>query len=58
MTETLKPCPFCGDDDIGIWYDDENFDGYQIYCESCGSMSKCYDTPEEAREAWNRSELP
>ncbi|MBR1437353.1 MAG: Lar family restriction alleviation protein [Synergistaceae bacterium] len=54
MSNKFKPCPFCGCDDIGIWYDDEDFNGYQVYCESCGYMSIHYDTPEEAREAWNR----
>ena len=54
MTEKLKPCPFCGCDDIGIWENDEGYIGYQVYCESCGSMADSYDTPKEAIKAWNR----
>ncbi len=52
--EKLKPCPSCGGDDVGIWYDNKKFNGYRIFCKGCGGMSDSYDTSEEARAAWNR----
>lgn len=44
----LKPCPFCGGNAyIGngrTW----------VRCVECGAETGCYDTEEEAIEAWNR----
>lgn len=50
--EELKPCPFCGEEDITI----ENFFGHwAVTCECCGAYVACgYQTKKEAIEAWNR----
>lgn len=52
MTRELKPCPFCGGEakicgtrEIGMSW---------IACKSCIGQTTCYDTEEEAIEAWNR----
>ena len=48
----LKPCPFCGCEDIetfGFWGD-----LFYVQCTNCtGSVGAC-DTAEEAEEEWNR----
>lgn len=48
--EELKPCPFCGNDDISL--DDDG--NWFVYCMSfdCASI-ECVDK-ERAIEAWNR----
>lgn len=55
----LKPCPFCGSNQLDIFYYDP-FDGYQgncgsyvILCPRCRARVK-YETKAEAIEAWNR----
>jgi len=62
MTDKLKPCPFCGRDEIGIHEDRDLHPGlyrYSAECdwcsgtawgEACTSDSKAYDS---AIEAWN-----
>ena len=47
--EELKPCPFCGGTailyDAGIPY---------VRCDTCGTQTTAYQTPDEAIAAWNR----
>lgn len=52
MSEILKPCPFCGSDDVRIavtmhesWYYGE--------CESCASRTGYLLSQAEAIDAWN-----
>ncbi len=51
----LKPCPFCGSDDITLW---RNIP-LQIVggrCNNCGADSggkSCGQTKQEAADAWN-----
>lgn len=49
----LKPCPFCGSDDLDM-YAGRYRDEYQIYCEECGGRVGFYKSREEAIEHWNR----
>lgn len=51
MTTTLKPCPFCGSDDL----DTCTRDGRPaIWCTACTATGAPGDTQEAAAEAWNR----
>ena len=59
MNEELKPCPYCGSEDIFV--DDTNceVDGnYEIcfHCEcmNCGARSFDYESESDAIYAWNR----
>ena len=53
----LKPCPFCGgkaEFALGEEYREEYKQSNDwIECNSCGTETACFDTPEEAAEAWN-----
>ena len=52
MSEELKPCPFCGSDDVDLQcYED---DGFHVVCGKCGGNMPGWDDPDEAIEAWNR----
>ena len=63
MSDKLKPCPFCGGEDIGIRtrYIKET-DGFmdeeetRCGCESCNA-GVTEETRAEAIEAWNRRTL-
>ncbi|MBD2815944.1 Lar family restriction alleviation protein, partial [Xenorhabdus sp. Flor] len=66
MTDKLKPCPFCGGDNLSFKYDfvlpDEEYDAW-ITCYDCnasGSTSEGSDTVEEAEteaiKLWNQRE--
>lgn len=52
----LKPCPFCGSDDIRIGkYGDSEFGyDYGVLCYSCQSHTRYTENKKEAVEAWNR----
>ena len=55
MTE-LKPCPFCGNDEIDCCYEAEE-DVYEFYfckCKACGATAGFYQTEQEAIAAWNK----
>lgn len=68
MRRSLKPCPFCGSEDVIIDHESNNtgyadsFDGFCIYCgnKNCiahipfGQTVKLYRNPMEAIEAWQR----
>lgn len=45
----LKPCPFCGGAAHVV-----GFSAKWVFCNSCGAEAQCFDTEEEAIEAWNR----
>lgn len=49
MTE-LKPCPFCGSEDLEC---EDKKHIAAIYCD-CDAMMGYFDTIEEAIAAWNR----
>lgn len=52
MNKEVKPCPFCGGEDIRY----EEDDLIVIYCYECDCQSRRCETIEEAIEAWNRRE--
>lgn len=52
MTE-LKPCPFCGSEAYVIIRDVDDWTPW-IRCKGCGVETDCFDSAEEAIEAWNR----
>ena len=46
----LKPCPFCGSDDLGM-----NGGSEYVFCRGCGAEGAWNDdNVEEAIAAWNR----
>ena len=58
MDEKLKPCPFCGGENIIIDRDDgwENMDtnpDWNVFCRDCtATITEC--TREKAIAAWNK----
>lgn len=52
MTEKLKPCPFCGEDEDLAVLPDSVY--YSVNCESCGTIGPAELKPEYAVAAWNR----
>lgn len=58
----LKPCPFCGDEDLEIdhapTYDVHHPDVYEVHCVECGGRGGEGWTEAEAIAAWNtRAEM-
>lgn len=55
MTE-LKPCPFCGGAANSFHCESENEDedGYIIYCKVCDADAGCGKTLDQAINNWNR----
>ena len=69
MTDGLRPCPFCGGDDIGIfgaypYFRDKNAYGWTAMCADCGCavgfilhepsmLCAEFATIDEAIAAWN-----
>lgn len=53
----LKPCPFCGGDDLLTFqYPYKRKPGLRgcfIKCKTCGASSGNYETIEDALKAWN-----
>lgn len=57
MSETLKPCPFCGGEaSVKMWCEPDT--PFLVMCESCKASVKDYATEAEAIEAWNRRTIP
>ena len=54
MSEELKPCPFCGSDDIDVTYTyvDDGLD-YYAECTDCYCRGAWEPTAAKARAAWN-----
>ena len=49
IVNELKPCPFCGSDDVSI----EVFWAYAVYCGNCGIRGPIVGSEVEAIETWN-----
>lgn len=49
----LKPCPFCGSQDVD-YAEAEDIDGSFVMCFECGTTSPVVDSKEKARDIWNR----
>jgi Lar family restriction alleviation protein len=50
MSEKLKPCPFCGGNNLSV----KGVTVYWVECNDCNAASSVHKTEEEAIEAWNR----
>ena len=51
MMAELKPCPFCGGEDLMMVDDDDYF---FVGCNTCDTCGPGEGTEEEAIEAWNK----
>ena len=49
MSEKLKPCPFCGGNNLSI----DGITVYWVECKDCNASIGGHETEEEAIEAWN-----
>lgn len=57
MKNELKPCPFCGSDDIDYGIMSGTMKGFDyIQCQNCGAEIRSINNGKyiEAIEAWNR----
>jgi len=54
MSETLKPCPFCGGEAFVHMLGNEIAKGYYIACDECGAKTIVFGYEAEAIEEWNR----
>ena len=64
LTNELKPCPFCGDEDVNMYHLRENHKALLIVCETCNIAfyvvkDRDEDLPNytselELIDAWNR----
>lgn len=53
----LKPCPFCGGNNVGVWHEFwyvAERDDYAVQCYDCHFGLSIKHTEKEAIEAWNR----
>lgn len=50
MNKKLKPCPFCGGNNLSV----EGVTFYWVECVDCNASIAGYETKEQAIEAWNR----
>lgn len=57
MNIELKPCPFCGSDNVKINYP-VYYSGEvcNVQCYDCNCTTAAFYSPEKASEAWNRRE--
>jgi Lar family restriction alleviation protein len=49
-TRKLKPCPFCGCNDLLLY----TIVGYSVFCRQCGVETRIQETRRMAVDAWNR----
>ena len=53
----LKPCPFCGSEDIATFkypFPRKGLKGDYVICMECGSSTGKHETLKEAKRAWNQ----
>lgn len=50
----LKPCPFCGSDDVYVPMTDSRIDWYFVWCPGCCFAGPGRTKGQDAIEAWNR----
>lgn len=53
VVDTLKPCPFCGGDNVEIRTDDNGISWY-IFCNDCGLIAGYSMTKVDLAKIWNR----
>ena len=51
MSEEIKPCPFCGSEDVEVF---PNYGRYFAACCDCGSEGPNKERKEEAIRKWNQ----
>ena len=51
MSEEIKPCPFCGSEDVEVF---PNYGHYFAACCDCGSEGPNKERKEEAIRKWNQ----
>ena len=59
MSEELKPCPFCGEDEALIETSEKCIrlvyaQAYQVHCNDCCATTEWSHDKEKAIEAWNK----
>ena len=56
MQIELKPCPFCGSENVRVVSQtlEAYFLGYIVHCDGCGVETKHFFDEQKAAEAWNR----
>ena len=52
-SDTLRPCPFCGGDDVGVFPGMHEFD-VMCFDNDCFARGPGLPTREQAIAAWNR----
>lgn len=55
MDKILKPCPFCGSEELDITMNDN--DMFYVVCLGCGSCGRDEKKVEKAIASWNRREV-
>lgn len=50
----LKPCPFCGSEDVEYTNFGKGFDMWLIQCDECEAMFPLLNSREEAIQRWNK----
>lgn len=50
MRENLKPCPFCGSEEVIM---EDGYGLFYVRCADCGASASYCETDEEAISAWN-----
>jgi Lar family restriction alleviation protein len=61
MSENIKPCPFCGGNDLNIQHSTEDREGIpsNIICQDCGCAGPwAYIRPEVLESALNKDRIP
>lgn len=53
MGDLLKPCPFCGSEEIFVYLKSTNYDKWCAVCEICRARGGIGETKEEAATLWN-----
>ena len=55
MDKALKPCPFCGSEELDITMSD--IDTFYVVCLGCGSCGRDEKRVEKAIASWNRRDV-
>lgn len=50
MADNIKPCPFCGSEDIVVC---DKGDAWSLYCWDCGAIGPTEKHRSDAIDAWN-----
>lgn len=53
MSEFLKPCPFCGSEQIFVYLKSINYNKWCAVCDTCLARGGIGETRAEAAALWN-----